>query len=751
MPSSEKNIEIENLLGQLAFILSKNLVTNSFKVGTAQEPLSAILKNGSNVKEERTRNILVIGAGATYNANPGIKLASDAIKIVRSAFIAKYGEPINELIDGKIDELSKVFKLNINDFETQLLACSTLDKKLVIKQLEQLYKLKYPTSLFYEIIAHLFKHRFIDVIINFNFDEILDNAIGEEMFDSQYKYIYSDGHCPDKEKLKDELLYDNRLTFPVYIKPHGTISHPSTLRFTRKAYYETPSKITDTIIYLIQGTIGARIPHEKKLPINLIVAGFGMKSHEFNSIISAHLEDSRAKLFYFDILPKDGNFWDRFKEDNILSFNSKNSVLFPIAHDDYGNRSLDDWFYLLWAQIQGLFSESYIPKGIARHVIVHEVFNPMTEFLLDKSYPLVTYFKDRTLMELAIEILTSSDGLINLRQLKESRVQKYYSLYKKEDPTGIDLFEFLREYNLKRYKGYIKDTWYYDKENTDFIKAITELFKINSSPILQENFNSIKDKKRLFEHRDKLAISKKLFLNIRFTARDNYISIFQKINNADIINTDIKWIYTFRQYFLDSKLRQKWNLILAISETGGIFSMQGVKELLENKKIMLICSFNTIASVENTNPKIIQKQKLLGKKLKDIEKNILVNSDAPELRLLPFRNHNQHIILFTQIDKEKKIMDFVGGIYYGRRNMSKRVTPIHVQAKPDLEELFNVFINYWDRAVKDDNIDIIKEAVINDKITPEIKNLAKSKQKSDTEIKNEIIDIYIQDKTAHNN
>ncbi len=46
--------------------------------------------------------------------------------------------------------------------------------------------------------------------------------------------IYSDGHCPEDY---EEITQNNgKLNRPIYIKPHGTISHLSTLRFTREDF-----------------------------------------------------------------------------------------------------------------------------------------------------------------------------------------------------------------------------------------------------------------------------------------------------------------------------------------------------------------------------------------------------------------------------------------------------------------------------------------------------------------------------------
>ncbi len=139
---------------------------------------------------------------------------------------------------------------------------------------------------------------------------------------------------------------------------------------------------------------------------------------------------------------------------------------------------------------------------------------------------------------------------------------------------------------------------------------------------------------------------------------------------------------------------------------------------------MLICSYSaTRVDRSNLSPKIIKREKLLNEKLKDIRQYIVKNSNNLELRMLPFRNHNQHVVLFVDVNKAKKDIKLVGGIYYGRRNMSRKVTPIHVQDEDDLKELFCVFINYWERACMDDNIDFIKEAVVNNNVTDDIKSL----------------------------
>lgn len=729
-------------LAGLAEVLARNLITNSFAIGMAGEPIQVLMKNGKLLGERRTRNILVLGAGASHNVNPKIKLASDAIKIVRDRFCQEYGKEFIRFIDKKVTELTQSYALKQDEFETQLLACSTLDNELVLSVLSELYCHKHPVSLFYEIVAHLFKHRFIDVIINFNFDEMLDNAIEEEMMDSQYHFIYSDGHCPENNR---DLLYDNRLSCPIYIKPHGTISHPSTLRFTREAYYKSPTRIKETLGYLIAGindssTFKKGEGHRPEcLPVNLIVAGFGLRSSEFNAILSEKMEKGRCQLYYFDLTkPGSDSITGKLPEE-IDCFTEDNSCLFPVRDKNYGDRTLDDWFLLLWKEIRGSFNTNSQPKDISRHVVLHEIFNPATEFLIEKSYPLIQYFHDRVLVEFAIEILNCSDGLINLRQIKESRIQKYYYLYRKKKGEK-QLFDFLKLFGLKMYKGYVKDTWYYNPEDPTVKENIM-------SVILKEIFDKIKGylknnnrREPFSEYWKNLLSPTKLFLNINTTVKNNYINVFQNSTENDILNTDTKWIYVFQNYFLSEPLNRQWNLVLSISETGGIFNAEEIRNTLKGKKLMIISAYDANTSKHR------KRDHLLNVKLKNIRPYILNNKGYAELRILPFRQHNQHVVLFTRVQDRK--LELVGGIYYGRRNMSKRVTPIHINDQDDLHELLAIFINYWDRVSKDDNIDLIKKAICDDNITPDIKNLARHDHtRTFEDVRAEIIEAFYSDRS----
>ncbi len=66
-----------------------------------------MLKNGELIEEKRSRNILVIGAGASHNASSKILLAKDAFREVKKAMCEKYGEKIERFINKKLGRANR--------------------------------------------------------------------------------------------------------------------------------------------------------------------------------------------------------------------------------------------------------------------------------------------------------------------------------------------------------------------------------------------------------------------------------------------------------------------------------------------------------------------------------------------------------------------------------------------------------------------------------------------------------------------
>lgn len=346
-------------------------------------------------------------------------------------------------------------------------------------------------SLFYEVAAHMFKHSFIDVIINFNFDELLDNAIEEELGRNNYRFVLSDGDCFDVV----DAMVDGRIKTPIYIKPHGTVSHKTSLRFTKSHYLEMSTKMKEFIAKLVSGYCGEDKRAISK--VNLISVGFNMESVEFKKILQEHLPHE-SRIFHFMFLDpvtekeemKPENyvknvldiFYKRVKESivnrrtksydhvleeyvdvikknlagdskktindaalgleiykriNIHGFNATgniNSLTSPFS----------ELFCVLWRLTENQFKKSYVPRSISRHEIISYLFydpkyifhdkksnsNLYSRDALRNSYEEnVFYYRDRVIVEIAIAI-NRNKGIVDVAELMNDRVGIYYERYR---------------------------------------------------------------------------------------------------------------------------------------------------------------------------------------------------------------------------------------------------------------------------------------------------------------------------------
>ncbi|MCO6359158.1 hypothetical protein GBO34_12090 [Roseivirga pacifica] len=505
----------------------------------------------------KTRNILVIGAGASQNAFSDLYLASDAQEEIEKRIIItdqiihpkrrrkNSGEPIKESlnlnyflkfykcwhgIDSNTREEAKKSK-NLNvinkelsseldnktlndhiirelwnensylnslgqkyysevrkarlmkseydkeqaiDFETSLsILAEIIPLSQVRDAIQKLYQCSNGPTLFYHLVAHLLKHRFIDAIINFNFDELLDEILDEEIGANSYDKVLSDGDC---KPLKD-LVKDGRLRQPLYIKPHGTASHKSSLRFTKDQYHELPSDMRIMITDFLKTS-----SEKPKKKINLITVGFELKSIEFNEILSETLNaDSQIFNFFYhnkddddlfevDIRKKEDLFdifvpsHERHKQskDHLLDTYCPRYVGIPheshipedgeleISRDfhskDFYN-SLDTIFLSLFDQISQFFNNEFKPRGIYRHLIISKIFGNKLFRCVANNYDLKgrsfsdfnkiklpsyfhrsDYYKDRVLIEVLI-IAATNHGKVNSFSLMDGYVGLLYSKY----------------------------------------------------------------------------------------------------------------------------------------------------------------------------------------------------------------------------------------------------------------------------------------------------------------------------------
>lgn len=676
---------------QLAQKLAVNLVDVSTEFPDGDKPHKEIIEDWDTLPQvddrKRERFIAVVGAGASHAATgKHMPRARKAAERIRNSI---KNQEINKLIDKELHRLRQIYRLDKEDFETELLACSKYCRDEVLEELTKICGVRYTPAIIYEILAHMLKHRFIDVIINFNYDEILDNAIEEEVSRGEYFYIYSDGHCPNNY---EDLLIYNRLKQPIYIKPHGTISHRSSLRFTREDYLAIPQQIQDHIYDLFK----AEIPDsqaQKYLPVNLILIGFSMQSFEFAELVKRYLEEFKDREITFWIFDKKVKLED-FKLE--LSERQRDRIGENVHFFDLNRFSLEDFLKELWNSIETKFQAPYRPRGIERHLLVDLILRKDQKVLVvdpDNKKALKQYFSNRCYVELAISLL-QSDGLLNANQIVEDRAGKYFYLYEEANSSQKQdkpvLGELFKKIGMEVYKGFVWDT---------FILKKPELFN-NSGELcwfLFDNLERTLGKKYLnskeeAQFKQFSALAEKVRGRNRMKITPEYRHphkyLFSNLDKKQILNTGLSWVYKYQDSLKNKNA--SWDLLLTISEKGRFLNREIREGFFQNKNKRLeviLASFDLPNHQEISAANLQEKLNLL--------------SDKP--LFLPWWLHNQHMVILLKREGDqrgdwRKNWTLLKGFYYESRMLSRRINPVIIEEEKNLEKMLYIFANYWYRA-----------------------------------------------------
>ncbi|HMQ86762.1 MAG TPA: SIR2 family protein [Flavilitoribacter sp.] len=708
-----------NLLNELGGKLALNLVDVSTSMKEDFPNYSDIFdvkeiwEQRENAKVGmRERFIAIVGPNASYAGtlkHHPIPKREEAIQIIRKKIESKVA---SELIEEEIKRLTYLTQRNPEDYETQLMVLSKFSPELVIKEVTKLCGNPNAPSLVYEILAHFLKHRFLDVVINFNFDELLDNAISEELPNSEFKYIYSAGHCP---KNLDELKIDNRLKQPIYIKCHGTISQPNSLRFTERKGFVIDEGIQRHISELMLG----EVPNDalqSHLPINLIIFGFKMENHVFNKLIEKALDENPKKftIWLFDDDPELEKFITKRFEGHVKT---NKLEIRPIKIDS--DHQLEQSLIGLWDFIHRSFKGPYKPRGIARHILVNHIFQKISPLDLNSGNQLREYYHDRFVLEICI-LLLLSNGVVHLSQISQSRAGKYFQKLKELSDGNQDeyiLYNELRKLGLKIYEGFMYDTFLIeDKKVFNDADALIEYLRNKLSEKLtvdRQQFvtNKYKNDFKKFA----LDIRKRNLLMVNPAYTHPHDNLFSYITNQDILNTSLAWIYHYRKN-IENNI-DKWDLMLAISEEGRFLNGDIDDNKLKEKYFELILATFRIPELIKHSDEKLRKLNLL--------------SERPLYR--PWWLHNKHLVLLMK----RKSVEYTGnwnedwelieGFFYEHPMLSRRVNPVKINHKKDLPKLLFIFAIYWHGAKKyssdEESMPVLKsksqlDAVIKEMLKP---------------------------------
>ena len=344
-----------------------------------------------------TRNILIIGAGASkdiglptadeltdlafqelgiYNMLSGNHDVS-TIKNILLTKLVNHGENSFNYQAEKFFSLCFHYLKKIKNYELSLgnliaelkfEGCLFVLKKFVTKRdlniflRDQIGKNRYTTSLFYEIVAHLFKHRFIDVIVNLNFDETLDNALEDEFGRGEFIRIYNDCTCVEFPNT----LVNGRLRKPLYIKPHGTIGDLDSILYSTSQYIDISPQITDVLSDVFSGRTQENLDNKNEKitkQFNIVLVGYALNDPDIEKVLKQNIKKNidntlRTKFYIFN--PKadeiKSNILDKLCENNGNKI-KENIYSIRLATDLKNNLSdLDLSFLSLFRKIQNSFN-----------------------------------------------------------------------------------------------------------------------------------------------------------------------------------------------------------------------------------------------------------------------------------------------------------------------------------------------------------------------------------------------------------
>ena len=720
--TQETTSEIREInLGKLASDLAFNMIDNAthgYDKDEYDHALSLLIENAPVFKnnypwDKRVRTVLIIGAGASKDACGDIPVA-DGLVLGLKKIISQS----TTLHPEKKEYFRNILNLDGEFASAMQVYVEMIDDLALRDKIKEILNYKYETSLFYEIVAHMFKHKLIDVIINYNFDEILDNVLEDEMGRTQYRKVFFNGDVPsynsllfDKRFKEDEI---DKLAVPLYIKPHGTVSYPETFQFTNIQYHKNGNNNINKLIKdVLNGEYSTSEGVKSKIPINILSAGYAYNDLDLaNMLYDIVNEDNDRPINFFSFDWKTEN---KFKENSVFFKNEKISAYLNYkknlchqyiwvcnAEPDQStnekpySKNLGNAFKALWERTCSIFKLEEKPRDITRHKLLSTLFGGRILKNLE------VYFECRIYVELAILIGKADGDILHMNQIEESRVKKYFKLYydhcDKDDNGKLTSKKSLRHFIegfvpniLIPYLGF-SDTYVLNKPKLgkDREQIINSIFNA-CFKLVEANFSyKHKGKKGVKEdsrREFKDVCGRKLLYVVNSDISQYYISPFKELGMKNYLYSDMRWSLRSQELLG----RDDWNVMLNISEHGAL--VNEFKKRCLTKKIAL---YTITADYEQ--PRGISQMP-----------EISSSENMEHIKLnLPWEIHNKHMSIFLHVNESSNVK-FIGGIYYTRRLLTNKVNPIYVGLDRETEPedidlsngkengniLFDFFCNYW--------------------------------------------------------
>lgn len=636
-----------------------------------------------------SRNILVLGAGASLGAFgpvafPAARKAMDDIDRLLGPRPRAISKRIND--EKRRLQIAYDYAGASEDFETHLAILSSIySPGTIANHLSTMYAERYWPHLTFELIAHMLKHRFVDAVINFNFDELLDQAIQEELGRTEYHHIISDGDC---QTMKD-IMVGGRLKVPIHIKPHGTARHRSTLRFTKEHYFTLPDNMRDFLQLLVAGYTQDD-ESGQRYRTNIISVGFGMGSIELLEMLRYSMQKVNGKrapgIHLFHINQPD------FRP-TMARLAGKTGIRGQGLIEVDAAAGLHDTIRRLVGKIGDHFKDAYKPRGTARHEFVHQLFvdeSARTRVPAGKvdGRENLDYYRARLCAELVLS-LAKGRGRVDLSTLVDDRVGIYFDAMRRQaEDTGapggestVSLEGILALFKSRRLvrggmdQNILTAQCYGNEPESDLGRWLWESLRLALDNIGNDTLSQHAEKMRKSGPGSPPALLQALVdsdaRDINADFRHRHLLLSAEPVRDEILHTNLSYTLKFAEM-----LRETWDVLLAVSEYARVLDrierVPGTN--LRGRRICLI-----LAETEQTDT---SEERVQGFRDRHPETTL-------EVYQIPFWMHNHHMVITFQRKTGrdgKHTPDYLRAIHYDRRGLSNRINPVSF-GKDDAEDL----------------------------------------------------------------
>ena len=651
----------------------------------------------ASLLKKNTRVIAVVGAGAGYPITP---LGNDLARHLVDELETDHAGKLDPAYSYALEQLHATTNYDPDQFELKLMAMARTphgEDRLRAK-IAEILSSRHPSILAYEMLAHLVKHRFIDAVINFNFDEWLDQSIEDELGPSEFVRIVGELDCY-KYRTVDP---DNYLYRPLYIKIHGTVSEPKSMRFTQEAYFQISSRITKTVKDLIGED-----------HCILMILGYAMREFDFKGWLS---KPNELSIFHLDLRGQSEE--DRSQIESIRTKHHKSSIKYSHLavnkrwpHVQADRPSIGSVLHSLIRTIShhsdsiwhGGFPSLLANRPTGRHELVVALRGPVEEPIQEGQ--MESYLRVRAILEAGLAV-AKSRGLVTVSSLSGDRCGRYFDMLLRTTNN---------ESESKHWLEICKDGGFdamSPKVCDETLMTIADLLPRElASESGTDQFGAIRHPEIDTEKLASRILSK--CSGIGMQAPQDNLNLIEQVIQELHSSTEVEILPNFNSRisrFFEKPIRLTTHTALRVRtvfmmQTKNFDHLNVITEtgewLLDDRiKNLIISKIGSSGQLQ-----IIIAMTNHIKRLKETYAN-LEEGGQLQIRRLRWRKHNRHLTLLLKEDEP------VAGIFFARPYRNVCITPVYLDghvSPADTNRLKTTFNILWDRSFQGNAVTAINE------------------------------------------